>query len=110
MLTGSDENPMKDPRPFAQQIVTAPLDSPFADGHWKGSCEIGQLTAKGAAQHRILGHALSEIYVDRFKLLPSTFEPDRLYVRSTGKKKKSGKNKLFLARLIRARFVLITGR
>ena len=82
-----------DPTPFArfanivsQQVMTSPLDSPFAEGYWRNSsCALGQLTAKGAAQHQALGRSLREIYVDKLQFLTSEFNRDHLYIRSTGK-------------------------
>lgn len=68
-----------------KQFVTSPPDSPFAASHWKGSCDLGQLTLKGALQQRALGRALRGIYIDRFKLLSDHWDPDQLWVRSTSK-------------------------
>ncbi|KAG0049316.1 Acid phosphatase-like protein 2 [Gryganskiella cystojenkinii] len=90
VFTGTEDNPM-DPEPFSrfarvvpQQVVTSPVDSPFAASHWKNSsCTLGQLTAKGAAQHQTLGKSLREIYVDQWKFLPTEFDHDLFYIRST---------------------------
>ncbi|KAG0006896.1 hypothetical protein BGZ65_002203 [Modicella reniformis] len=67
----------------AHQIITIPQKSPFATQMWKGSCLPGQLTPVGAMQHRRLGTVLRQIYVDKFKLLPATFDPEAVYIRST---------------------------
>ncbi|KAF9577341.1 hypothetical protein BGW38_007499 [Lunasporangiospora selenospora] len=50
---------------------------------WKGSCNPGQLTPKGALQHRQLGAALRRIYVDELGFLSKSFHPERTYIRST---------------------------
>ncbi|KAF8928361.1 Acid phosphatase-like protein 2 [Dissophora ornata] len=68
---------------LANQVVTLPQDSPFADYLWKGSCNTGQLTPKGADQQRRLGQDLRQIYIDRLKLLPGTFDPTAMHLRST---------------------------
>jgi len=52
---------------------------------WKGSCAPGQLTPVGALQHRKLGAALRQIYVDKLNLLPEMYDPDTIHIRSTGK-------------------------
>ncbi|KAI1296274.1 Acid phosphatase-like protein 2 [Mortierella claussenii] len=80
-----------EPSPFqyasvvAQQVVTIPISgSPYAATHmWKGSCAPGQLTPVGAMQHRMLGAALRRIYVDELQLLPATYDPKTVYIRST---------------------------
>jgi len=74
------------PEHVARVVMTPPPpDSPFAAAHWKGSCDLGQLTLKGALQQQVLGRALRGIYVDRFKLLSNHWDPDQLWVRSTSK-------------------------
>ncbi|KAF8933325.1 histidine phosphatase superfamily [Dissophora ornata] len=79
-----DKSPFKYANVVAHQIVTIPPGSPFAATHmWKGSCIPGQLTPVGAMQHRRLGAALRRIYVDELKLLPATYDPDTVYIRST---------------------------
>lgn len=40
---------------------------------WKGSCDLGQLTPKGAQQHMQLGKVLREIYAKRLGFLPEEF-------------------------------------
>ncbi|KAG0079712.1 hypothetical protein BGZ93_008713 [Podila epicladia] len=67
----------------ARQVIVSPRKSPFSRYSWKGSCTPGQLTPLGAQQHRTLGGILREIYINRWKLLPSEFDPSTVYVRST---------------------------
>ncbi|KAF9198906.1 Acid phosphatase-like protein 2 [Haplosporangium sp. Z 27] len=68
----------------AHHVISIPPTSPFAPSRmWKGSCIPGQLTPVGAMQHRRLGAALRRIYVDELKLLPSTFDPEIIHIRST---------------------------
>ncbi|KAJ1965092.1 hypothetical protein GGI12_001008 [Dipsacomyces acuminosporus] len=56
----------------------------FSNQIWKGSCESGQLTDRGKAQHRYLGSQLRQIYVDDLKFLPSKLKnADSVYLRST---------------------------
>ncbi|KAK3828178.1 MAG: histidine phosphatase superfamily [Benniella sp.] len=82
--TGAEKAPFQHANVVAHQIITIPPTSPFASTHmWKGTCIPGQLTPVGAMQHRRLGAALRQIYVDKFKLLPVNFDPELVYVRST---------------------------
>ncbi|KAF9995734.1 hypothetical protein BGZ79_010548 [Entomortierella chlamydospora] len=68
----------------AHQAITIPPASPFAATKmWMGSCIPGQLTPVGAMQHRRLGAALRQIYVDELKFLPATFDPETVHIRST---------------------------
>lgn len=70
---------------LAHQVVSIPPGSPFAATNmWKGNCIPGQLTSVGAMQHRGLGAALRQIYVGQFKLLPPTYDPEIVQIRSTG--------------------------
>ncbi|KAF9111233.1 hypothetical protein BGX27_005209 [Mortierella sp. AM989] len=84
---GTDQEekaPFEHANVVAHQVVTIPPTSPFAATRmWKGSCIPGQLTPVGAMQHRKLGAALRQIYVDELKLLPATFDPEVLHIRST---------------------------
>ncbi|KAF9901362.1 Acid phosphatase-like protein 2 [Lobosporangium transversale] len=67
----------------AHQVVTT-SGSPFAATRmWKGNCMPGQLTPVGAMQHRKLGAALRQIYVDNLKSLPADYDPETVYIRST---------------------------
>ncbi|KAI8324199.1 phosphoglycerate mutase-like protein [Martensiomyces pterosporus] len=51
---------------------------------WKGSCESGQLTDRGKAQHHYLGTQLRSIYVGKLGFLPSALtSTDSVYVRTT---------------------------
>ncbi|KAG9326024.1 hypothetical protein KVV02_000735 [Mortierella alpina] len=68
---------------LAHQVVSIPPGSPFAANMWKGNCIPGQLTSVGAMQHRRLGAALRQIYVGKFKLLPATYDPEVVQIRST---------------------------
>ncbi|KAG0197241.1 hypothetical protein BGX28_009254 [Mortierella sp. GBA30] len=78
------EKPFYHANVIAHQIISIPPGSPFAMTHmWKGNCIPGQLTSIGAVQHRRLGAALRQIYVDKFKLLPATYDPESLHIRST---------------------------
>ncbi|KAK3838175.1 MAG: histidine phosphatase superfamily [Linnemannia gamsii] len=68
----------------AHQVVTIPAGSPFASKlMWKGNCAPGQLTPLGALQHRKLGAALRQIYVDKLNLLPEIYDADTVHIRST---------------------------
>ncbi|CAO3571917.1 unnamed protein product [Mortierella alpina] len=69
---------------IAHQVVSIPPASPFAATNmWKGNCIPGQLTSVGALQHRRLGAALRRIYVGKYKLLPATYDPEVVQIRST---------------------------
>ncbi|KAG0221930.1 Lysophosphatidic acid phosphatase type 6 [Mortierella sp. GBA43] len=65
------------------QAVVIPEDSPYAHYMWKGNCVPGQLTERGAKQQQQMGHDLRAIYVDKYKLLPETFDPRTTRIRST---------------------------
>ncbi|KAF9906661.1 Acid phosphatase-like protein 2 [Linnemannia zychae] len=68
----------------AHQVVTIPSGSPFASKlMWKGSCAPGQLTPLGALQHRKLGAALRQIYVDKLNFLPEIYDTNTVHIRST---------------------------
>jgi lysophosphatidic acid phosphatase type 6 len=83
--TEHDKAPFQYANVVVLDDITIPPESPFASTHmWKGSCLTGQLTRVGAMQHRRLGAALRQIYVDKFKLLPATYDPKSVYIRSTG--------------------------
>ncbi|KAF9425898.1 Acid phosphatase-like protein 2, partial [Podila epigama] len=82
--TDQDEKaPFQYANVVSHQVVTIPSQSPFAHRMWKGSCIPGQLTPVGAWQHRALGAALREVYIDQLKFLPPTFDPSTVYLRST---------------------------
>ncbi|KAI8324200.1 phosphoglycerate mutase-like protein [Martensiomyces pterosporus] len=70
-----------------KQVIEIPAwnkKTGFSNQIWKGSCESGQLTDRGKAQHHYLGTQLREIYVNRLKYLPSKLaDPESVYVRST---------------------------
>ncbi|KAJ1948104.1 hypothetical protein FBU59_001749, partial [Linderina macrospora] len=56
----------------------------FSNQIWAGSCEIGQLTGIGMAQHRMLGRQLREIYVNKINFLPATLkDTSSVYFRNT---------------------------
>ncbi|KAG0222026.1 hypothetical protein BGX31_009405 [Mortierella sp. GBA43] len=93
--TEHDKAPFQYANVVVLDDITIPPESPFASTHmWKGSCLTGQLTRVGAMQHRRLGAALRQIYVDKFKLLPDTYDPESVYIRSTDfwRTKQSGEN------------------
>jgi len=48
-----------------------------------GNCYLGQLTAQGLYQHRVLGLKWLERYVLEQGLLPAVFDPELVYLRST---------------------------
>eukprot|EP00013_Stygamoeba_regulata_P025974 CAMPEP_0177648694 /NCGR_PEP_ID=MMETSP0447-20121125/10964_1 /TAXON_ID=0 /ORGANISM="Stygamoeba regulata, Strain BSH-02190019" /LENGTH=449 /DNA_ID=CAMNT_0019151351 /DNA_START=294 /DNA_END=1643 /DNA_ORIENTATION=+ len=48
-----------------------------------GNCLFGQLTTRGAQQHRRLGEHYRSLYVDKYGLLPPQLDARLLYVRST---------------------------
>ncbi|KAF9924298.1 hypothetical protein FBU30_005693 [Linnemannia zychae] len=78
------KSPLNHVSVIAHQVVAIPTGSPFASRlMWKGSCAPGQLTPAGALQHRKLGAALRQIYVDKFKLLPTLYDSTTLHIRST---------------------------
>ncbi|KAG0345079.1 hypothetical protein BG004_003977 [Podila humilis] len=82
----NETDPFQYAHVVAHQVVTIPTTqqrSPFAHKMWKGTCAPGQLTPLGAWQHRQLGAALRELYVDQLKFLPPTFDPLTVYIRST---------------------------
>jgi len=71
---------------------------------WKGSCDAGQLTAKGSRQHYELGKTLREIYVDRLGFLPKVVQtPEEgrqaVYVRSTDYKRTQDSARFLLSGL-----------
>ncbi|KAG0049230.1 Acid phosphatase-like protein 2 [Gryganskiella cystojenkinii] len=80
----TEKSPFQYANVVGQQVVSIPQKSPFAKtSMWKGSCIPGQLTPKGAHQHRLLGASLRQIYVDELKLLPSGYDPEAVQIRST---------------------------
>ncbi|KAF9096587.1 Acid phosphatase-like protein 2 [Mortierella sp. GBA35] len=85
---GIDDRTEKAPFQYANvvahHVVTIPRGSPFASKlMWKGSCIPGQLTPLGALQHRKLGAALRQIYVDKLNFLPEVYDADTMHIRST---------------------------
>lgn len=84
-LGSTEKSPYHYANVVAHQVVTIPAGSPFASRlMWKGSCAPGQLTPVGALQHRKLGAALRQIYVDKLNFLPETYDPTTVHIRSTG--------------------------
>ncbi|KAF9312711.1 Lysophosphatidic acid phosphatase type 6 [Podila horticola] len=82
--TDQDEkSPFQYANVVAHQVVTIPSQSPWSKQMWQGSCIPGQLTPVGAWQHRALGAALRDLYVDQLQFLPPTFDPQTVYIRST---------------------------
>ncbi|KAF9307116.1 Acid phosphatase-like protein 2 [Mortierella antarctica] len=73
------------------KIVASPEENLYAAAgaayYWPNSnCEIGQLTDRGAAQTRVVGERLREIYVDLLHFLPHDLPKnpdDALYFRNT---------------------------
>ncbi|KAJ2709259.1 hypothetical protein H4R19_004345, partial [Coemansia spiralis] len=56
----------------------------FSNQLWRGSCEEGELTDRGKAQHRLLGSRLRQVYVDKLGFLPAELKSaDAVYVRTT---------------------------
>ncbi|KAF9293960.1 hypothetical protein BGZ88_004640 [Linnemannia elongata] len=83
-LGSTEKSPYHYANVVAHQVVTIPAGSPFASRlMWKGSCAPGQLTPVGALQHRKLGAALRQIYVDKLNFLPETYDPTTVHIRST---------------------------
>ncbi|KAF8950984.1 Acid phosphatase-like protein 2 [Haplosporangium bisporale] len=82
--TDQDEkSPFRYANVVTHQVVTIPPQSPWTHQMWHGSCITGQLTPLGAWQHRVLGAALRDLYVDHLRFLPPTFDPETVYIRST---------------------------
>ncbi|KAF9326637.1 hypothetical protein BG006_009953 [Podila minutissima] len=82
--TDQDEkSPFQYANVVAHQVVTIPSQSPWSHQMWRGSCIPGQLTPLGAWQHRALGAALRNLYVDQLQFLPPTFDPLTVFIRST---------------------------
>ncbi|KAJ1946627.1 hypothetical protein FBU59_001984 [Linderina macrospora] len=56
----------------------------FSNQVWAGSCDIGELTDIGKAQHRKLGKQLREIYVNKINFLPPWLkDTSSVYFRTT---------------------------
>src|SRR4051812_23690825 len=49
-----------------------------------GDCPQGQLTTNGFMNHYVLGQTLRSIYIDELEFLPTEFDPELIYIRSTG--------------------------
>ncbi|KAG0029930.1 Lysophosphatidic acid phosphatase type 6 [Podila clonocystis] len=82
--TDQDEkSPFRYASVVSHQVVTIPSQSPWAHQMWHGSCIPGQLTPLGAWQHRTLGAALRDLYVEQLQFLPPIFDPQTVYIRST---------------------------
>ncbi|KAJ1926696.1 hypothetical protein IWQ60_003582 [Tieghemiomyces parasiticus] len=73
--TGERSNlgPLSD-TPKLEHVTYSPPTSPFRDFVFAGTCEPGELTELGQAQHRFLGRQLRAIYVDKLGLLPVRLE------------------------------------
>ncbi|KAJ2559372.1 hypothetical protein EV175_000372 [Coemansia sp. RSA 1933] len=51
---------------------------------WKGTCDVGELTDKGKAQHHLLGTQLRSVYIDKLGYLPQELSStNELYARTT---------------------------
>lgn len=48
-----------------------------------GNCDLAQLTAHGAKQMEAVGREIRKKYVEQFPLLPPTFDPSKMFIRST---------------------------
>eukprot|EP00899_Mesostigma_viride_P019588 jgi/Mesvir1/27630/Mv07361-RA.1 len=68
-----------------RQVVDTSEDAtwPFTGRMWNGSCNIGQLTARGHQQLRALGASVRALYADKLGLLPADIQPSDVYVRAT---------------------------
>ncbi|KAJ1795901.1 hypothetical protein LPJ75_007349, partial [Coemansia sp. RSA 2598] len=56
----------------------------YSNQLWKGSCNVGELTDIGKAQHESLGAQLRSIYVDKLNFLPYWMnKTSQVYVRTT---------------------------
>lgn len=69
---------------ITREVTSLSASSPFSWAIWRGSCDVGQLTPRGAAAMKMLGTRLREIYVDKLQFLPGRAqESGKIYVRST---------------------------
>ncbi|KAI7817799.1 histidine phosphatase superfamily [Gamsiella multidivaricata] len=68
---------------LTNHAVTIQQNSPDSGLMWKGGCIPGELTSLGAQQQQRMGQDLHKIYIDQWKLLPATFDPNTLRLRST---------------------------
>lgn len=78
--TGGD-GPIGSYGEFKQNYVAPP--GVYGQRTWKGTCAAGQLTAKGSQQCYNMGKAFRSIYIDKLKLLPDEYDPEKLFVQST---------------------------
>ena len=60
---------------------TPEYEIPGSPYSWKEG--LGQLTAKGISQETQLGKELRKKYVNQYYLLPKSYNPETIYVRST---------------------------
>ena len=82
-VTGADADPAPPSKygEFKQNYKAPP--GVFSKRIWKGTCAAGQLTEKGARQCYNMGKAFRSIYIDKLKLLPDEYDPEKLFVQST---------------------------
>lgn len=80
-VTGADVHPPSKYGEFKQNYRAPP--GIFGKRTWKGTCGSGQLTEKGAKQCYNMGKAFRSIYIDKLKLLPDEYDPEKLFVQST---------------------------
>lgn len=52
-----------------------------------GNCYLGQLTAHGAKQMESVGREIRQKYIESIPLLPPTYDPNKLFIRSTNTKR-----------------------
>ncbi|KAI8324834.1 phosphoglycerate mutase-like protein [Martensiomyces pterosporus] len=81
------QQPEKNTTGSFQQIIEIPKWNSrygYSNQVWKGTCDVGELTDRGKAQHHFLGTQLRSIYVDKLKFLPGELSSaDPVYVRTT---------------------------
>lgn len=53
----------------------------------EGNCYLGQLTSHGLKQMEEIGAQIRQKYVETTPLLPPTFDPNKIYIRSTNTKR-----------------------
>ncbi|KAJ2474320.1 hypothetical protein EV174_005623, partial [Coemansia sp. RSA 2320] len=85
-LHGTDQ-PEKNSTGSFKQVIEIPTWNKkygFSNQVWRGTCDVGELTDRGKAQHRLLGSQLRGVYVDKLGFLPSQLNgTDDIYVRTT---------------------------
>ncbi|KAK9767187.1 hypothetical protein K7432_003186 [Basidiobolus ranarum] len=68
---------------FKYQVII-PKQNSLSQAFWKGTCLNGQLTTKGKLQHKDLGRALREIYINKLRFLPNKLaDNNMLFIRSS---------------------------